>query len=325
MFFLQQKQEKQSRRGVDSMSARPWMPLYIDAYLADTGHLSVVEHGAYLLLIMHYWKNGGLPEDERMIARVARLSPEQWAESRDVLAMLFGDGWRHKRIDEELAKADDIISKRKNAARAMHDARAAQAEQVHGTCNDTRVPPSTLVPDTSPSVAIAPSGVTRGQAWPRDAFDQFWKRYPAKVGKGAAEKAFAKARAGSQAPPFAALLDSLDAYIRHKPPDREWCHPTTWLNQGRWNDEWTDAGQPQQQNGTRRQGGSSDRPTRTGTLLAALAEQCGSTGGDDFGPPADCGIGGLVIDGTIAGGGNRPGDRRQPNPGDEDGDWTAHR
>jgi hypothetical protein len=66
-------------------------------------------------------------------------------------------------------------------------------------------------------------------------------------------------------------------------------------------------------------------PSRVGTLLAALAEQCGGTGGDDLEPPGDRGIGGLVIDGTIAGGGNRPGDRRQPNPGDEDGDWTAHR
>lgn len=75
------------------MSNRAWMPLHIGDYLADTGHLTATEHGAYLLLIMHYWKNGRLPENERVIARIAKLSPDQWEESRDMLAMLFGPGW----------------------------------------------------------------------------------------------------------------------------------------------------------------------------------------------------------------------------------------
>lgn len=123
------------------MSNRAWMPLHLDAYLADTGHLTTLEHGAYLLLIMHYWRNGSLPDDERMIARIARLSKDEWAESRDVLATLFREGWKHKRIDEELAKADDIIAKRKAAAGAMHSKRTAKAdapaEQMQSTCSDT--------------------------------------------------------------------------------------------------------------------------------------------------------------------------------------------
>ncbi|SFH52820.1 DUF1376 domain-containing protein [Ensifer sp. OV372] len=127
------------------MSNRAWMPLHIADYLADTGHLTATEHGAYMLLIMHYWQNGALPENERVIARIAKLSPEQWEESRDMLAMLFGPGWTHKRIDAELAKADDIIEKRRSAASSRHSKSKsnASAEQMQSTCSDTRVPPLT--------------------------------------------------------------------------------------------------------------------------------------------------------------------------------------
>jgi uncharacterized protein YdaU (DUF1376 family) len=119
-----------------------WMPFYVADYLADTGHLSTIEHGAYMLLIMHYWQKGGLPADERMIARVARMTVEQWAESREVLALMFGDGWTHKRIDTELAKATEIVGKRRAAAEHRHSKSNAHALHVDSTCSDTGVPQS---------------------------------------------------------------------------------------------------------------------------------------------------------------------------------------
>lgn len=133
------------------MSNRAWMPLHITDYLADTGHLTAAEHGAYMLLIMHYWQKGSLPADERLIARIARMPTDQWAESRDVIAALFSDGWQHKRIEAELAKADDIIVKRKAAADARHSKSkpAADAVQVHSTSTDTGALPRTYNPSSS--------------------------------------------------------------------------------------------------------------------------------------------------------------------------------
>lgn len=130
------------------MSNRAWMPLHIADYLADTGHLTAAEHGAYLLLIMHYWQNGHLPENERVIARIAKLTAEQWEESRDMLAMLFGPSWTHKRIDAELSKADDIIEKRKAAAEARYgrgkkQTSDANAVHVQSKCSDTGALPTT--------------------------------------------------------------------------------------------------------------------------------------------------------------------------------------
>jgi uncharacterized protein YdaU (DUF1376 family) len=132
-------------------SNRAWMPLHIETYLADTGYLTAAEHGAYMLLIMTYWRDGGLPTDERMIARIAKMSKEQWEESRDVLASFFKDGWRHSRIDAEMAKADDIIEKRRAAANGRHGKSKpdASAEQTPSKSTDTDVPPRTSEPSSS--------------------------------------------------------------------------------------------------------------------------------------------------------------------------------
>lgn len=86
-----------------------WMPLVIGDYLADTGHLSTAEHGAYLLLLMTAWMRGGaLPDDDAQLARITRASATEWRKLRPALAPFFmaADGvWRQKRLLKELAEA----------------------------------------------------------------------------------------------------------------------------------------------------------------------------------------------------------------------------
>lgn len=68
-------------------------------------------------------------------------------------------------------------------------------------------------------------------------FDQFWKVYPRKVGKRAAEREFNRCR--HLLPPSADLEAAINRYIASKPTDIDFCHPRTWLSQGRWADEET--------------------------------------------------------------------------------------
>jgi uncharacterized protein YdaU (DUF1376 family) len=106
---------------------RPWMPLYVGDYLADTAHLSAAESGAYLHLIMHYWVNGALPQDDAQLRRISRMTLRQWSQSRDLLRSKFGDHWRHQRIEHELAQAIEISNKRSASAVQMHSKRSASA------------------------------------------------------------------------------------------------------------------------------------------------------------------------------------------------------
>ena len=80
------------------------MPLYIGDYLGDTGHLTTTQHGAYLLLMMHYWRKGELPDDDIQLAAITGLSLREWRKSRFTIQQFFFDGWCHKRIDDELVK-----------------------------------------------------------------------------------------------------------------------------------------------------------------------------------------------------------------------------
>jgi uncharacterized protein YdaU (DUF1376 family) len=94
---------------------RPSMPLFIGDYLADTRHLETVQHGAYLLLIAHYWANEGLPDNDRELARITGLPLRSWCQMRPKIQAFFHDGWHHKRIDAELAKYDNRIARLKSS------------------------------------------------------------------------------------------------------------------------------------------------------------------------------------------------------------------
>lgn len=69
-------------------------------------------------------------------------------------------------------------------------------------------------------------------------FNTFWAAYPRRVGKFDAIKAYAKARTVATA---SEILAGVETYKQHKPEYCDYAHPSSWLNKGRWMDEYDDA------------------------------------------------------------------------------------
>lgn len=130
-----------------------WMPLYIGDYLADTVGLTAEQHGAYLLLIMAYWRlAAALPDDDGRLARIACMTPSQWKRNRATIAAFFvvdGGLWHHKRIDAELAAASEKRAKAQASAHARWQGdRNANAS---ADASKTHMPTQCSEPSPSPS------------------------------------------------------------------------------------------------------------------------------------------------------------------------------
>lgn len=143
-------------------SARPdtWMPLYIGDYLADTQHLTRSEHGAYLLLIMAYWRNGGpLPDNAKHMQCICKASAKDWQSLASTVSSFFEVGeevWRHKRIDQEMERAAAGYAKRSAAAMQRWSNADALHEQPQPQPPSKKESPSPigLVPQTAEALNV---------------------------------------------------------------------------------------------------------------------------------------------------------------------------
>ncbi|MEO6381958.1 MAG: DUF1376 domain-containing protein [Nitrobacter sp.] len=103
----------------------PKMPIHIGDLLRDTSHLRADGMGAYLLLMFHHWSTGELPDDDQQLATIARLSPSEWKRARPVMEKFFQPGWKHGRIEKDLASSHANYEKRAKAGSEGGKAKAA--------------------------------------------------------------------------------------------------------------------------------------------------------------------------------------------------------
>jgi len=182
-----------------------YFELSIASYQGKTAHLSLAEHGAYVLMMMTFYSTEKpLPADRRVLYRLLRaetpaerkaidaVTSEFWSESNGKLT--------NPRCDETLARYVDWVSKQKangskggrpketdglangNPTETQREANA-NPSLTHGKANgshdlesysenDLKLPTHTSESDAG---AGAPRGRVRGERKRRDEEDSGWK------------------------------------------------------------------------------------------------------------------------------------------------------
>lgn len=223
------------------MAALPYMQFYVADYLADTTHLTAEEHGAYMLLLFSYWQTGKPLRIDRL-ATVARIPNERWPSVADTLSEFFHvteTHWVQFRVEADLEAVNSKVVTASNAGKASARAKALKKQQElndrstnvddplqrNGNHKDTDTDTDKNKNNTLPMVD--------------DLFPKFWKMYPNKKGKAAAEKAWKKLKVTADL--FGQIAEGLAAQVVCeawvKDGGQFIPHPATWLNGKRWEDE----------------------------------------------------------------------------------------
>ncbi|ALJ14103.1 DUF1376 domain-containing protein [Sphingopyxis macrogoltabida] len=120
------------------MAEFPALPLFTDAYLGDTTHLTTFEHGAYLLLLIVSWRTPGcrLPDDDVLLARYARTPLGKWRKLRPILSPFFkiSEGhWHQPRLQDEFQLLQSRKTQQSEAGKASAKAKALKRQHRGST------------------------------------------------------------------------------------------------------------------------------------------------------------------------------------------------
>lgn len=205
---------------------------YPDEWLGGTIELGNAERGLYITACNLIYSTGGPITRERLRAACrdhGHAFNRQLATLIEAGKLVVNGGQIiNKRSINELQKAH------KRSANAQQN--GSKGGRPHNQNNEVEKPEGfrgeklrarSLTTNYQPSTKKERDA--RGAA-----FAEWYEKYPHKVGKAAAEKAYSGAL--KKADPEA-LAAGLEAYIAAKPPDRAWCNPATWLHQERWLDQ----------------------------------------------------------------------------------------
>ena len=190
------------------MKTDVWLPLYIGDYLADTSRLTTEQHGAYLLLIMDYWRNGPPPDDDSVLAQITRMSPDAWSNACSTIRAFFKhvDGKLiHGRIEAELEEAG-----RKKATAVAKAAKAAEVRWHKHAPSTTQA-----MLEQCPSPSPSPSPIENLEPLSDKSDEVVLKNGKAKF-KGDAEivLAFLNDKAGKRFRPVRANLDLIASRLK---------------------------------------------------------------------------------------------------------------
>lgn len=128
------------------MSQAPSMPLFVDAFIADTTHLTPEEVGAYMRLLMSMWRhNGSIPDDDKDNARITGTGRKWKAIKERLRPMLdFDDNTiSQKRLQKEWTYVATFRAKQREKGIKSGEARRNKNKDLAGTTVPPRLEPQT--------------------------------------------------------------------------------------------------------------------------------------------------------------------------------------
>jgi uncharacterized protein YdaU (DUF1376 family) len=136
------------------MAEFPALPLFTDAYLADTRHLTTLQHGAYLLMLMTAWRTSdcSLQHDDVYLARICGMDKRTWQSNKTTLLSFWRIGddakIRQGRLEDERNYVDQKRNKNSEAGKASALKRKNRdSTGVQPNVNQTSTPTPTPTPN----------------------------------------------------------------------------------------------------------------------------------------------------------------------------------
>lgn len=234
------------------MKRSPWYARYPGDYLRDTAHLSLMENGAYTLLLDHYYSTGPLLVDKDGLYRVCKAStdPERVAVD-SVLSQFFKERnrrYHNPRADRELEIRAEHREKleesgRRGASRRWSQAKGSHSEAI-GQANGFPNGPSIASPHPQSQSQKEKTHSPRKSSaesppFDEQGFSEFWKAYPRRQAKQDARKAWNRIAPDERPKIMAAVASCSTTEEWRRENGRFIPYPATFLNGKRWEDEIT--------------------------------------------------------------------------------------
>lgn len=137
------------------MAEFPTLPLFTDAILGDTMHLSIAQFGAYMMLLIVEWrsKDCSLPNDDVYLARVCRMDKRSWQSNKDTILEFFTTGSDTKLRQMRLVDERNYVEEKRNNNIAAGKASALKTKGRHKATVITSAEPEHHQP-TAPPIPI---------------------------------------------------------------------------------------------------------------------------------------------------------------------------
>lgn len=137
------------------MADFPALPLWTDAYIADTVHLTNEEHGVYLRLLMFAWRapDCTLPDDDKRLALMVGVSPGKWEKIKPAVMAFWrlkGGKWHQKRLLAERDYVEKSRAQKSAAGKASAKAKALKNNDEVSTAVNQPLPTERQQPIPTP-------------------------------------------------------------------------------------------------------------------------------------------------------------------------------